>query len=133
MNYVFDINPCPNVKSEFDFNKTLSFLFVLVGCYMKVIVIGQLKHLCLFHTMASFYVIYWYVCSEWRSIRTVEINQYDIKMASHYDIAMGNDVAKDIHCDITMNNDIAMCTYHGITMHNYISMNIFILYSLLNA
>ncbi len=81
--------------------------------------------------MAYFYVIYRYVFSEWRSIRAVEINQYDITMATHYDITMGNDVARDahfeitmgngvardIHGDVTMSNDVAMCTYHGITMH----------------
>ncbi len=77
--------------------------------------------------------------SEWRSIRPVEINQYDIRMVTHYDITMdndvardvhckitmGNDVARDIHCDVTMSNDIAMCTYHGITMHNDFAMNLF--------
>ncbi len=42
--------------------------------------------------MVCFYVIYRYVFSAWRSIRTVEINQYDLTMASHYDIAMGNGV-----------------------------------------
>ncbi len=91
------------------------------------------------HTMAYFYMIYRYVISEWRSISPVEINQYDITMATHYDITMGNDiardahceitmgnaVARDIHCDITMCNDVAMCTYHGITMQNHITMNIF--------
>ncbi len=88
--------------------------------------------------MAYFYVIYRYVISEWRSIRPVEINQYDITIAIHYDITMGNDVARDvhcetmdndvaryIHCDVTMSNDIAMCIYNGITMHNDIAMNIF--------
>ncbi len=68
--------------------------------------------------------------SEWRSIRPVEIHQYDITMATHYDITMGNDIVRDTHCeitmgnvsrdihfDVTMSNDIAMCTYHGITMH----------------
>ncbi len=49
-------------------------------------------------------------------------------MANHYDITMGNDVARDvqceitmgnnvardIHCDVTMSNDIAMCTYQCI-------------------
>ncbi len=34
----------------------------------------------LFHTMACFYVIYWYVFSEWRSIKPVVMNQYDITM-----------------------------------------------------
>ncbi len=36
-----------------------------------------------------FYVIYRYVFSYWR----VEINPYDITMAIHFDITMGNDVA----------------------------------------
>ncbi len=96
-------------------------------------------HLILLHNMAWFYVIFRYVISKWRSIGSVEINQYDIIMAIHYDIAMGidiardahcqitvgNDVARDIHCDITMSNDIAMCISHGITMHNNIAMNPF--------
>ncbi len=70
--------------------------------------------------------------SEWRSIRPVEINQYDITMATHYDITMGNDIAREVHCeitmgnditrdincDITMSNDVVMCTNHGKTMHN---------------
>ncbi len=68
----------------------------------------------------------------------VEINQYDITMATHditmgndvardahCEITMGNDVARDVHCDITMSNNIAMCTYHGITMHNDVTINIF--------
>ncbi len=101
----------------------------------------------LFHTTAWFYVIYRYVIFEWRSIRPVEINQYDITMATHYDIIMGNDIARDVHCeitmsndvdrdfhyDITMSNDIAMCTYHGITMHNDVAMNLSIVYFLLYA
>ncbi len=84
-------------------------------------------------------MIYRYVISEWRSIRPVEINQYDITMANHYNITMGNDIARDahckitmgndiardIHCDITMSNDITMCTYHVITMYNDVAMNFF--------
>ncbi len=42
----------------------------------------------LFHIMAYFYVIYRYVISEWRLIRPMEINQYDITMNTHYDITM---------------------------------------------
>ncbi len=77
--------------------------------------------------------------SKWRLIKPVEINQYDITMATHYDITMGNDVARDVHCEITMSNDIArdihcditmsndvvMCTYHDITMPNEVAMNLF--------
>ncbi len=91
------------------------------------------------HTMAWFYVIYRFLISEWRSIRPVEINQYDITMATNYDITMGNDIAQDahceitmgngiawdIHCDITMSDDFAMCTNLSITMHNDVAMNLF--------
>ncbi len=69
--------------------------------------------------------MYRYVISESRSIRSMEINQYDITMATHYDITMGNDITRDIHCDITMSNGFDMCTYHGITMHYDIAMNLF--------
>ncbi len=58
----------------------------------KGIVVGIL-----FHTMTCFYVIYRYVFSEWRSTRTVDINQYEIPMATHYDITMGNDIAMHAH------------------------------------
>ncbi len=64
----------------------------------------------------------------------MEINQYDITMATNYNITMGNDVARDVHCeftmsndvhcDITISNDVAMCTYHVITMYNDVAMNI---------
>ncbi len=90
-------------------------------------------------SMACFYVIYNYVFSKWRSIRPVEINQYDIKMATYYDITIGNDVARDanceiivgndvardIHCDVTMSNDVTMCTSRGITMHKDVAINLF--------
>ncbi len=58
-------------------------------------------------------------------------NHYDITMGNdvardvHCEITMGNNVARDIHCDVTMSNDIAVCTYHGITMHNDVAMNLF--------
>ncbi len=100
--------------------------------------------------MPCFYVIYRYVFPEWRSIRPVEIKEYDIIMVTHFNITMGkdisrdghceitigNDVARDIHCNVTMSNDVAMCTYHGITMHNVVAMKHFllcILYSMPNC
>ncbi len=46
-------------------------------------------------------------------------------VATPYDIAMGNYVARDIYCDVTMNNGVGMFTYHGITMHYDIAMNLF--------
>ncbi len=40
---------------------------------------------------------------------------------THYDITMGNDIAKDVHCDIIIGHDIVMFTYHDVTMHADIS------------
>ncbi len=57
------------------------------------------------------YVIYRYVFSSWRSIRPVEINQYVIAMATHYDITMGNDVARAMHCNIAKSTNVVMSTY----------------------
>ncbi len=34
----------------------------------------------------------------------MEINQYGITMATHYDITMGNDIVGDVHFEITMGN-----------------------------
>ncbi len=65
------------------------------------------RELKLFHNVVYFYVIYRYVISEWRSIRRVEINQYDSTMATHYENTMGNEVARDAHCEIIMGNDVA--------------------------
>ncbi len=91
--------------------------------------------------MACLYVIYRYVFSVWRSIRPVEIHQYDIKMATHYDITMGKDVARDAHYEITMGNDVGRDIHCDVTMstdiehyvyimalqivHNDIAMNLF--------
>ncbi len=69
--------------------------------------------------------MYRYMFSEWWSIRTLEINHYDITRPTYYYITMSNDVARDIHCDVTMSNDVAMCTYHIITMHNDVAMKYF--------
>ncbi len=88
-----------------------------VVCHISVV------YLALFHMMDCFYVIYRYVFSEWTSIKSVKINQYEI--------IIGNNVARDIHCDVTMSNSIAICTYHGITMHNDVTMNLFILLCIL--
>ncbi len=54
----------------------------------------------------------------------MEINQYDIKMAIHYDLTMGNDIARDAHCEITMGNGFAR-DIHCMTMSNDIAMNLF--------
>ncbi len=36
---------------------------------------------------------------------------------SHYDITIGNDIARDIHCDIIMGQDIGIVVHHDVTMH----------------
>ncbi len=35
---------------------------------------------------------------------------------THYDITIGNDVARDVHYDIMMGHDVVIGTYHDITM-----------------
>ncbi len=46
----------------------------------------------------------------------LSMTHYDITMGNdvardaHCNITMGNDNVRDIHCDVTMSNDIAMCT-----------------------
>ncbi len=49
----------------------------------------------------------------------------DIARDAHCEIKMGNDIVRDIHCDVRMSNEVAICTYHGITMHNDVAMNLF--------
>ncbi len=43
---------------------------------------------------------------------------------THYDITIGNDVARDVHCDIIMGYDVAMRTYHDVTMHTDVTMTL---------
>ncbi len=35
---------------------------------------------------------------------------------THYDITIGNDVARDVHSDIIMDHDVVLGTYHDVTM-----------------
>ncbi len=67
-------------------------------------------------------LMYRYVLFECRSIRLVEINQYDITMGNdvvtdaYCEMTMGSDVTMDIHCNVRMSNDVAMYTYQCNTM-----------------
>ncbi len=36
---------------------------------------------------------------------------------THYDITIGNDIARDVNYDIMIGHDVAMGTYHDVTMH----------------
>ncbi len=45
---------------------------------------------------------------------------------THYDITMGNNIARDIHCDVTMSNEVAIYAY--ITMYDNVVMNLFMYY-----
>ncbi len=36
---------------------------------------------------------------------------------THYDITIGNDVARDVHREIIMGHSIVMGTYHDVIMH----------------
>ncbi len=93
-------------------------------CYqpMKWIIWSIIRYRALLHTMAWCYVIYRYVISKWRSIRPVEINHYDITTTTHYDITMGNDIARDVYCEITMGNDIARNIHCDVTMSNDVTI-----------
>ncbi len=48
----------------------------------------------------------------------MEINQYDITLATHYDITISNDIARDAYCEITMANGIARDIHCDVTMSN---------------
>ncbi len=47
----------------------------------------------------------------------------DIARDAHCDITMGNSVARGIHYDITISNDVAKCSY--IPIHNHVAVNLF--------
>ncbi len=67
----------------------------------------------------------------------MEINQYDITIATHYEITMVNSIARGIlyeimmgdifaiHCDVTMSNNVIMLTCQCITLHNDVSVILF--------
>ncbi len=90
-------------------------LFLFHTTHNKITQLGIEKKY--FYTMAYIFVIYWYVISKWRSIRPVEINQYDITMATHYAFTMGNDIARDVHDEITMGNGVVRDSYCDITIN----------------
>ncbi len=43
---------------------------------------------------------------------------------THYDITIGNDVARDVHYEIIMGHSIVVGTYHDITMHIDVAMTL---------
>ncbi len=48
---------------------------------------------------------------------------------THYDITLGNDVARYVHCDIIVGHDVVIGTYHDVTMHTDVArMIIYIMY-----
>ncbi len=55
----------------------------------------------------------------------MEINQYDITMATHYDTTMDNHIARNAHCEIAMGNDVASDIHCDMTMSNDVVMSIF--------
>ncbi len=70
--------------------------------------------------MACFCIIYsLHICIGHYSCITLllcSMTHYDIKMGNdiardtHCNTTMCNDIARDIHCDVTMSNDVVMCT-----------------------
>ncbi len=90
----------------------VSKCFIAHVCIFIIIACIHVPPYTLNTILTCFYMIYRYMFSKWKSIRLVEINQYDITIAPHCEITMGND-ARDIHCGVTISNAVAMCTYHG--------------------
>ncbi len=43
---------------------------------------------------------------------------------THYDITIGNDVARDVHYEIVMGHSIVVGTYYDVTMHTDVAMNL---------
>ncbi len=43
---------------------------------------------------------------------------------THYDITIGNDVARDVHYEIIMGHRIIVGTYHDVTMHTDVAMTL---------
>ncbi len=43
---------------------------------------------------------------------------------THYDITMGNDVARDVHCEIITDHGNVTGTYHDVTMHTDVAMTL---------
>ncbi len=41
---------------------------------------------------------------------------------THYDITIGNYVARDVHYEIIMGHSIVVGTYHDVTMHTDVAM-----------
>ncbi len=43
---------------------------------------------------------------------------------THYDITIGNDVARDVHYEIMKGHSIVVRTYHDVTMHTDVAMSL---------
>ncbi len=43
---------------------------------------------------------------------------------THYDITIGNNVARDVHYEIIMGHDIVVGTYRDVTMHTDVAMSL---------
>ncbi len=43
---------------------------------------------------------------------------------THYDITIGNDIARDVHYEIIMGHSIVVGTYHNVTMHTDVAMTL---------
>ncbi len=70
------------------------------------------------------YVILWLVSVISYAQIPIPCAYYFYVPCSHYDITMGNDIARDAHCNITMGNDIARDAHCNITMGNDIVTDI---------
>ncbi len=49
---------------------------------------------------------------------------YFCSSMTHYDITIGNDVARDVHYEIIMGHSIVVGIYHDVTMHTDVAMTL---------
>ncbi len=95
------------------------YLYVKLDKHGIILSLNIKSRLC--RTMACFHVISIsmifdgdYPCAHhfmWR----LPLSTLLLCSMTHYDITMGNNVARDIHCDVRISNDITMCTSQYIT------------------
>ncbi len=76
-------------------------------------------HTIIAHTVSVALFVPYYdllLCDIQVCVLQMEINQYDITIATHYAITMGNDIARDAHCEITMSNYLTTDIHYDVTM-----------------
>ncbi len=91
------------------------------ACMEMVIVYNQHLYAVLWPVLNPYPDFWWRFRSEHYFLWGSHCGQYAFCSMTHYDITIGNDVARDVHCYIIMSHDVVMCTYHDVTMHTNVT------------